>query len=544
MTLAPAPAHAASPTTTTPTVLDRFVGLAFAHGDLLLETTAAGAIGWAAGAFAARFGVPAEHFRGRILAELIAPAERPALALALATASLRGRAGPVVLHSADASATACSFAALCLPGSTARLCVSIGTLPAAAAEPPTGMQARAVLAREAEVRMRSGQGGDIGFIEVSGWREAARELATQERAGLLAAIGNGLVDVAGPGAIAAEVSDGRFGVLGPERVDARALTEAVIAILASSRVARGTHVEGISMNLSQDGLTAPQAVRALRFALGRFADGGAHAIEQAGLGDGLAGMIDATHARARAVRAAIAERRFQLVYQPVVDLANRATHHYEALLRPIATPSQPFRTTQDFVTFAEAVGLSEELDYAVLAQGMVAMEAAPGAAVAVNISGLSFQSAAFRDRMFDHLAGRDVAGRLLVELTETAEIEDVGAAIETLERLRGAGIEVCIDDFGAGAAAFRYLREFRVAYVKIDGSYVRSATRSDRDRSFVASMVDLARSMSARVVAEMIETEDEARLMTSLGIEFGQGWLFGKPGRLAGMRLRRPDKDG
>ena len=257
-------------------------------------------------------------------------------------------------------------------------------------------------------------------------------------------------------------------------------------------------------------------------------------------------MIDATHARARAVRAAIAERRFQLVYQPVVDLARRATHHYEALLRPIATPSQPFRTTQDFVTFAEAVGLSEELDYAVLAQGVAAMEAAPGASVAVNISGLSFQSPAFRDRMFDHLAGRDVAGRLLVELTETAEIEDVGSAIETLERLREAGIEVCIDDFGAGAAAFRYLREFRVAYVKIDGSYVRSATRSDRDRSFVASMVDLARSMSARVVAEMIETEDEARLMTSLGIEFGQGWLFGKPGRLAGMRRqpRRPDEDG
>jgi EAL domain-containing protein (putative c-di-GMP-specific phosphodiesterase class I) len=488
------------------------------------------------GAFAARFGARAEDFRGRALAELIAPAERPALALTLATASLRGRAGPVVLHLADAPATACSFAVLCLPGPATRLCISIGTLPVPAPEPPIGMQARNVLAREAEARMRSGQGGDIGLVEVSGWREAVRKLPVQECAGLFAAIGSSLVDVAGPGAIAAEVSDGRFGVLGLERVDAGALAEAVATILASSRAAHGTHVEGISMNLSQDGLTAPQAVRALRFALGRFADGGAQAIEKADLNNGLAGMIDATHTRARAVRAAIAEGRFQLAYQPVVDLANRATHHYEALLRPIATPSQPFRTTQDFVTFAEAVGLSEELDYAVLAQGVSAMEAAPGASVAVNISGLSFQSTAFRDRMFDHLAGREVGGRLLVELTETAEIEDVGTAIETLERLRGSGIEVCIDDFGAGAAAFRYLREFRVDYVKIDGSYVRSATRSDRDRGFVASMVDLARSMSARVVAEMIETEDEARLMSSLGVEFGQGWLFGKPGRLPGGR--------
>jgi len=398
------------------------------------------------------------------------------------------------------------------------------------------MQARDVLAREAEGRMRSGQGGDMGFVEVGGWREAVGELAAQERAALLAAIGRGLVDAAGPGAIAAEVGDGRFGVLALERIDATMLAGSVTAILASSAAGRGTHVEGITMNLSQDGLTGPQAVRALRFALGRFADGGARAVEAAGLGEGLAGMIDATHARARAVRATIAEGRFELVYQPVVSLAKRDIHHFEALLRPIATPGQPFRATQDFVAFAEAVGLSEELDYAVMTQGVNAIEAAPGVSVAVNVSGLSFQNASFRTRMLAHLAARDVRGRLLVELTETAEIEDVGAAIATLEALRGAGIAVCIDDFGAGAAAFRYLREFRVDYVKIDGSYVRGASRSDRDRGFVSSMVDLARSMGAQIVAEMVETEEEARLMASLGIEFGQGWLFGRPGRLAGGR--------
>ena len=95
---------------------------------------------------------------------------------------------------------------------------------------------------------------------------------------------------------------------------------------------------------------------------------------------------------------------------------------------------------------------------------------------------------------------------------------------------------VCLDDFGAGGAAFRYLREFGVDYVKIDGLYVRAATRGARERGFVASMVELAGTVGARVVAEMIETEEQAALMRDLGVQFGQGWLFGRPGTLPGAR--------
>ena len=101
-------------------------------------------------------------------------------------------------------------------------------------------------------------------------------------------------------------------------------------------------------------------------------------------------------------------------------------------------------------------------------------------------------------------------------------------------QLRAAGVPVCIDDFGAGNAAFRYLRDFVVDFVKIDGSYVQGAVRSAQERSFVAAMVQLARSVGARVVAEMIETEAQATLMGELQVEFGQGWLFGRPGKLGG----------
>ena len=120
----------------------------------------------------------------------------------------------------------------------------------------------------------------------------------------------------------------------------------------------------------------------------------------------------------------------------------------------------------------------------------------------------------------------------MVELTESAEIEDEDSAASTLRALRARGVPVCIDDFGAGAAAFRYLKSFPTDYVKVDGTFVQAALTSERDRSFVAAMVDLSLAVGAKVVAERIETEEEAEVMRNLGVHFGQGWLFGRPGTL------------
>ena len=100
-----------------------------------------------------------------------------------------------------------------------------------------------------------------------------------------------------------------------------------------------------------------------------------------------------------------------------------------------------------------------------------------------------------------------------------------------------AGLKARVDEMrtlGSGAAAFRYLREFRVDYVKLDGSYVREALSNAREHGFLLTMVELANFMGAKTVAETIETEPQARLMREIGIEFGQGYLFGRPGSLPG----------
>ena len=349
-------------------------------------------------------------------------------------------------------------------------------------------------------------------------------------------------------AMPGKISDRRLRGNSSGQIDFQRLASAVEALIRAAPANRGTApqrqqngenpAERNEGGGNKDGLTASQAARALRFALSRFA--------QADFCNDLAGFIVQAGNRAQTVRTTIAERRFRLAYQPVVSLTDRTLHHFEALLRPDQTadqlPAGQDGATMDFITFAEAVGLSEELDLAVLEQALETLRAAPGAKVAVNVSGLSIQSPAFRKRMLALIGGPIGSGpgnqqpaRLMIELTETAEIENVAAAAATLDGLRGVGVPVCLDDFGAGAAAFRYLRDFRVDYIKIDGAYIRAAASGGRAGGFVASMRDLACSVGAQVIAEMIETEAQATQMAELGVQFGQGWLFGRPGALPGM---------
>ena len=143
----------------------------------------------------------------------------------------------------------------------------------------------------------------------------------------------------------------------------------------------------------------------------------------------------------------------------------------------------------------------------------------------------------FRDRLVSLLSASPACkeGHVLVEMTETAEIEDAATAAQTTQALRAIGVPFCLDDFGAGAADMRLLRALAPDIVKLDGSYVAGVTEPGRERAFVAGMVEIARAGAAEIVAERIETEAEAGALASLGVQYGQGWLFGRPGPLPGI---------
>ena len=524
---------------------DRFLAFAFAAADLLIETGLDGVISFAQGMFQQRLGAAAESFVGQRISRLFALGDQASLAMAMASFTLRGRISPLVLRLADVGSTQVAVAALMMPGPPARLCFSIGPVPAAPGLPAPatgGVDEPLLFVREAELALRAGGDGWIGLVEVTGWHDVQSCLTRDDLEALRSGINAVLAD-AGPGVLAGEIAAGRYGILGDATLDVPGISGRLRGVIGASPAAGLAGVAGTAMPLDAGNLTSLQAARTLRYAVSRFAAGGAEAVMQDGVSDGLAGIIAQSGARARAMREAIAARRFRLQFQPIVGLADNRIHHFEALLRPARVESHPSESTQDFVLFAEMVGLAEELDIAVLEEALAALRASPAASVAVNVSGFTMQSAPFRDRVLALLAANpDIVApartphRLLIELTETAEIDDMPAAAAAIAEFRARGVPVCLDDFGAGGAAFRYLREFGVDYVKIDGLYVRAATRGARERGFVAAMVELAGQVGAEVVAEMIETEEQARLMRDLGVQYGQGWLFGRPGALPGAR--------
>ncbi|HAH08653.1 MAG TPA: GGDEF-domain containing protein, partial [Alphaproteobacteria bacterium] len=124
---------------------------------------------------------------------------------------------------------------------------------------------------------------------------------------------------------------------------------------------------------------------------------------------------------------------------------------------------------------------------------------------------------------------RDVAPRLIVELTETAALLDLEESVRFTARLRDIGAKVAIDDFGAGYTSFRNLQALRVDMVKIDGSFVKGLALSPDNLVFVRTLVDLARNFRLQTVAEWVSDQREADILCAMGVDFLQGFYLGKP---------------
>ena len=505
---------------------ERFLTFALTAADMLLEVSPEGRIEFAAGAFQSRFGEPPEAWLGRPVESVVVLPDRAAFDGAFSTLLARDRLPPTSFRLSDAAGTPISVAGLRMPAArgAGRFCFTVSSLPRQPLRPcPALAGGNAV--RDAALRRADGAADVLSLIEVAG-----PDGQSPGSGPVAALVDEALSAVLPADSVAGELAAGRYGVVsrGPAADLGAKIRDAV----------RGAGLEATvetrTVPLRADGLTPVQRTRALRYALDAFARGGRRAVDDAGFAaGGLPGFVSRACARAEALRWAIAGRRFGLVFQPIVSMGDRAVEHYEALLRPDPEVGSEFGPPGDFVALAEMMAMSEELDWAVIEAASAAARRSRGPRIAANLSGLSLQSPAFRARLLDLLDREPMlASRLMAEITETAEIEDEEEAVRTVAALRGRGMRLCIDDFGAGAA-FRYLRAFRVDLVKIDGGYLRNAMRSEQDRGILASMVGLIRTVGARSVSERIETEDEVGLMSSLGVDLGQGWLFGRPGALS-----------
>ncbi len=508
---------------------ERFVAFAFAGAEMMAEADPDGTVTYATGAFRTRLGEAAEAYIGRPLSTLIAPCDHEALGMALMMLTQRGRLCPMLVRMADPLRSQLAMAGVLLagPGRPSRICLTFARPP----EPATALLRQGGpqrFARAAEAGVRDSSCKDIYLLEISsdGARRAL-DPALFERA----------FEGVAPRAEASELAPGRYGIIDFSDANDDPATRSGALQSALRQQGVNVSVDATRLSLAANGLTPPQAARALRQALSTFARSGLKGLSEAGLDRELSGYMQRAGRKSDILRRVMRDGRFNLSYQPIVHLSDRRPHHHEALIRPKPIPEIPLAGPQDFIMLVEALGLADELDLQI---ARMACDRAVAAAspVAFNISGQSVQNPGFRKRLIAMLRHHPActAKLAMVEITETAEIEDVAEGLATVEALRSIGVPFCLDDFGAGTADMRLLRALTPDIVKLDGSYVPGITTTGRERSFIAGMVEIARAVGASVVAERIETEAEAAALSGLGVTFGQGWLFGRPDELPDAR--------
>jgi len=229
------------------------------------------------------------------------------------------------------------------------------------------------------------------------------------------------------------------------------------------------------------------------------------------------------------VTEALKEDRLVFAYQPVVDALTHEVRYYECLLRMIA-PDGSVIAAGRFIPVVERLGLMRAIDRRALELVVRDLEEHPEVTLAFNISGVTAADRGWLRALIAQLKDRrDLANRMIVEITETAALFDIDDSARFVSVLRNLGCEVALDDFGAGYTTFRHLKALTVDVVKIDGSFVRDLAHSTENQLFIRNLLSLAQVFNLVTVAECVETNEEAAILANEGVDLLQGYFFGKP---------------
>ncbi|MBK3849663.1 MAG: sensor domain-containing phosphodiesterase [Gammaproteobacteria bacterium] len=248
--------------------------------------------------------------------------------------------------------------------------------------------------------------------------------------------------------------------------------------------------------------------------------------------------LDAVQQRAFTLLSGLAEAlhgdgQLRLVYQPRISLDDGRCTSVEALLR-WDHPTLGAIGPAEFIPLAEKTALIRELSLWVAEQAVLQAAAwqRQGARfkVAINVSASDLDSPAFANRFIELLNSQHIDPTSLeVEFTESALMRNPGEVSHQLQRLRSLGVEVAIDDFGTGYSNWTYLRDLPASTVKLDQSFIRHLGDDEKDRRLVRTIIDLAKRLELRVVAEGIETQAICELVAQWGCDEGQGYYIARP---------------
>ncbi len=525
---------------------NRFVAFAFANADLLLEVTTEGNVTFALGAVHPLSADDAEDLIGTCLMDIVSSSDAGLVRHLLETIEVGQRFGPVKISGTTEDGTnQYMLSGSRFPGYEEVLCL---TLSYDVCHGP----AVATVERDGHTGLVEAEGFEgVAFEALQSARKSGKDIklsffSFEDQEAFASRVDNHVAEefLGHTGAIlraesyadaAGRQSDGKYAILHEGKADVEIIKG---RLLKASKMLdpknEGIKIASGSIEIDAE-MSARDAAGALSLAVKQFALEDSNATKNLVLGNSLETLMKETGAKMSRFRSALAMGQLKFMQQPIVDLKTKALHHYEVLVR-----FEENKSPYEMIRFAEETGLVMELDDMILKQAIAYLSqtgANSKVSLAVNVSGRSLSSPKFISNLYRAMAEVNFPrSRLMLEITESSIIENLEQANRVIQKIRKLGHLVCLDDFGAGAASFQYLRSLVVDYIKIDGAYVRTALKQKREAMLLKAIAGLARDLEMGTIAESVETKDQSTMLLDLGIDQGQGYFFGRPEPLQILR--------
>jgi diguanylate cyclase (GGDEF)-like protein len=399
---------------------------------------------------------------------------------------------------------------------------------------------RAELDQYVSFTARYGGQGAVMVIDIDGLKEVNDRHGHQAGDRLIRRVSEVLRERVRATDLVARLSGDEFAVLMPQTDTAGALqlgedlrSQVAEGFSQTAEIAPASISVGITMFGGQGGAGSEAVLLAADQAMYRAKEEGRNRImlfQAPGEASDTTQRAQTTSAR---IRDALTQNRLRLATQPIRSLADGGIERYELFLR-MTGESGELLPAGSFIEVAERSGMVQELDRWVVARALELMaerqRAGRPVSLHMNLSGASMADLSvleFIERRLDE--GDADPARCTFEITQTARVEDYDTAAGFADRLTEFGCEVAIDDYGAGFGPFAYLKKVPFDVIKIDGAFVREMSHNDADQLVVKAIVEIARGLGKRTIAEFVEDEETRTMLRDYGVDMAQGYHLGRP---------------
>jgi EAL domain-containing protein (putative c-di-GMP-specific phosphodiesterase class I) len=520
---------------------EKFVAFAFCWADILIELDTSRRILFATGATKALLGVGAEAIIGQNFMDLVSAKDRVLVDQLLFMTSKKGRIDNVTIRlKGEKGLTApMAFAGYMLPDLKDHFFLALRTQAhidetGSAEEGVDRDKSTGLLTgdsfSEMAVQKLKDNNAELTLVNLPGFQAFYDTLSEDEREVLLNTVGTTLRANSLGGDSAGEVGDGKFGIVHEAGLDVAALEAKIAeATKAFDPTGKGVEVQAATVEMDMTGVNEGDLAKGLVYTINHFKEQVGDKFNVKDIAANMDSLVKEAVQSLNNFRSLTSANDFQIAFHPILDARTGSVHHYEALVRFNGNfEESPYK----YITFAEETGLIPEFDIAMARKCVdwLRKNRSDKVSIAVNISGNSVGNDQYSKELHAMLdADTWLRNFLFFEITESARVADLTQANNFVQGLRKKGFHVCLDDFGAGAASFQYLSVLEVDVVKLDGSAVKNAQTAPKGRAFLRALTTLCKTMDVETIAEMVDSKEGLEFVRDCGVEYVQGFLFGKP---------------